>query len=1045
MIGKLKPICSNYAIRACFSLVWLIALCLVFFTGCPRRVQLSPKPTGAGVHGSVFVRFSVTGSAKDLGPIYLPDFELFLENVATNEDSAPQTTDLYGRFMFPRQKPGSYQLRWKQQNGWAGGAFPETIVIANNTQYPGPVEIKPAEGSGVLVGTARFGDGSVPRFYDEFFGINTTVAIQASDASGNSVANPGRANAVGLFAIAGLPQTDLAVRASIGAASVQQAIAVSALSFGAASPLNIVFKNRPPQIRGVFAMSGQRAVRVAAPGETLKIAVDANDPDGQPLTFEWKAQEGMGELTPSGEGASWKLPTYPGTYTAFVAASDQNGGFATNRINIRVGATDEVFSGKLVDESGAPIPGAVININGATVASDEGGAFLLKVPIRDRFIMNARKTPEFAPLSRVFRAGSVGQVWKLIRTQVTSVDPTKPIDIVDLRPTLEKKRMKGARIRVPADSLVDAAGNKPSGPISASIATLDIADSEAPGDWRALDGEKEVGLISYGVAFVEFTDAAGTKYNLAQGKRAQVDLAAPQTLLRGARQSAPLWSYDETDGYWKQTGTARLNPVTGIYTGEINLFSTINVDIESNTPACLKVVLDPTIPLGLKLRISNSTGVFAQTFEFVMNDTDNAVYLLPPNAPIKLELLDTSNAVISNLVVEEVIGVPLANNTVDSGPPTPSGNPFPPFPYNDCKAVTLRIDIPAAAGFLIFKGVGSASDAGAYYAAIDPSGLRTTLGDWWTVNGFDLNGDAVGEVRTSYLNDNDLGSGRDMHFLLHADGTVSAYVTNYGAFDQNPGNADLAAGRINPGATVCMEFSPVAQGDTDPTHRIVKFFVYAGNGNGANALRQAGADLDGNGVKFVPNLCTNCHGGTYNPVNPATPTASEINLESSFREFDLATFKYPGFRDAPDAAEETAFKKQNVIVRDNTAPRAAINDLINGWYVGGGTSQDISWNPVNWAGTPEHDLYHDVVEKSCRTCHVAFVSDDLSFGLNWNSFDQFKNRHFSIESYVCGPNRYMPHAKITYNNFWLSTSPSRPAKLRDFSAPGWAPIGTCPQ
>jgi hypothetical protein len=68
-----------------------------------------------------------------------------------------------------------------------------------------------------------------------------------------------------------------------------------------------------------------------------------------------------------------------------------------------------------------------------------------------------------------------------------------------------------------------------------------------------------------------------------------------------------------------------------------------------------------------------------------------------------------------------------------------------------------------------------------------------------------------------------------MHVLQHADGTVSAYVTNYDNFDQNPGNADLALSRTSPGATVCMEYSAVER----QTTRIVKFFVFAGNGNGA--------------------------------------------------------------------------------------------------------------------------------------------------------------------------------------------------------------------
>lgn len=400
------------------------------------------------------------------------------------------------------------------------------------------------------------------------------------------------------------------------------------------------------------------------------------------------------------------------------------------------------------------------------------------------------------------------------------------------------------------------------------------------------------------------------------------------------------------------------------------------------------------------------------------------------------------------MLLEEVPGVPLPGNTVNTGPALPSGeSSFPPEPYEPCKLVILReANEPTANSFLVYKGKGSQAQADGYYAAVDPNNERTTLGAWWSKNGFtfDANGNPTNGVRTSYLNFNDLGSGRDMHFLQRADGTVAAYVTNYGLFNQDHGNADLAATRTNPTATVCMEYGPVeGQGAT----RIVKFFVFNGGDFSFNAPRVGAADLDGFEPKFVPNLCLNCHGGNYFPANAASPSFAEINMGASFRELDYATYKFPGGRTVPDSTEKAAFKAQNLIVKGlnsgDTIAIQPIKDVIAGWYAGGSTDQNNSFTPPGWTGSPKQGLYHDFVKSSCRTCHVALDANTSSNGIGWISYDQLQQRRDFLDSFILCESREMPHAVITYRNFWLSANPHRPAILRDFQTGDWSKIGPC--
>ncbi|HEX7227374.1 MAG TPA: hypothetical protein VF353_06340, partial [Candidatus Binatia bacterium] len=641
-----------------------------------------------------------------------------------------------------------------------------------------------------------------------------------------------------------------------------------------------------------------------------------------------------------------------------------------------------------------------------------------------------------------------GQTWSLVKTQSEPVNPRNPIDLVDKRPDLDRKKLRGTRIHVPANSLVSPTGAAPAGMLTAHIATLDIRDGEAPGDWGAMVGSAETNLISFGATFVEFRDAAGVKYNLAPGTNANVEMFAPSNMLAGAPANAKLWSYDEADGFWKQSGSSNFVAASGSFQGTVTHFSTINTDVEKDDDSCLKILIYPPIPTGKKLRVTSTA--FAQAYEGVLDAGINSVTRLPSNTDVNLTLLNADNTPYGGAVLlEEVPGVPLPDNKVNTGPPLPPGqDSFPPEPYEPCKLVILReANEPTANAFLIFKGAGSQALADGYYSAVDPNNERTTLGAWWTKNGFTFGPDGIptNAVRTSYLNNNDLGSGRDMYFLQRADGTVAAYVTNYGLFNQDHNNADLAADRDTPGATVCMEYGPVeGQGAT----RIVKFFVFAGADFGANAPRVGAADLDGFGAKFVPNLCLNCHGGNYSPATAASPTFAEINMGAAFRELDIETYKFPDGRVVANNAEKTAFKAQNLIVKGaapgDTITIQPIKDLIAGWYPGASIEQDNSFTPSGWAGAPQQGLYHDVVKTSCRTCHVGLDADASNNGIGWTSYGQLQLRQGFLDNFVLCEGRFMPHAVITYRNFWLSASPHRPAVLRTFSnGGGWPQIGAC--
>jgi hypothetical protein len=341
---------------------------------------------------------------------------------------------------------------------------------------------------------------------------------------------------------------------------------------------------------------------------------------------------------------------------------------------------------------------------------------------------------------------------------------------------------------------------------------------------------------------------------------------------------------------------------------------------------------------------------------------------------------------------------------------------------------------PPSAGFLKRKENDDVA-ASRYYQISDPLGKRDTLGKWWQVNGFGADGS--GGIRSAYLNDNDLGTGRDMHCLVSQNADAACYVTNYGDFLQNPASADLAWGadKNTAIATVAMEYSSIE--GISANRKVVKFFVFGGGLPESKRIK-AVALIPSSGPQAVPGLCLNCHGGSYQPsVTGGPATLEEVDLGSSFREFDLATFVFP--RNTPRSSQEDTFRQLNqMVLKTNPAP--AISELISGWYSGSAT-QNNGFIPPGWIGN--EPLYRDVVVRSCRTCHVALDSSSSNSVVSWTSYDQFRGERSAIKSLVCGSLKNMPHAKVTYENFWLRENGGGPRALAQFAGAGWRPIGTC--
>ncbi len=194
-------------------------------------------------------------------------------------------------------------------------------------------------------------------------------------------------------------------------------------------------------------------------------------------------------------------------------------------------------------------------------------------------------------------------------------------------------------------------------------------NSIMPGDLRGLNTDGELKLLTtYGMAAVELTGASGELLQIATGKKATITMPIPTTLSGTAPATIPLWYFNETNGLWKQEGSAAKTGNT--YIGEVNHFSFWNCDVPNNYVQFNCTVVNTTgQPLQnafVKLSLVSNPLVAAY------GHTDSSGYVsgaVPNNAQLKLEVFANSNcgsAAFSQIFTTTNINVAYGNVAISN-------------------------------------------------------------------------------------------------------------------------------------------------------------------------------------------------------------------------------------------------------------------------------------------------------------------------------------------------------------------------------------------
>lgn len=529
--------------------------------------------------------------------------------------------------------------------------------------------------------------------------------------------------------------------------------------------------NLPPSIDPLFVQVDDQRVRWVEPGTIVTVRAVASDPNRDRLHYRWTTDRDSGSVVVNGlPEARWDVGDSAAIKTLQLMVMDGHGGVAKASVEVSTGP-GLVHSGIIYGPDGRPVPGAEVDIDGHVTRTDENGSYSIELTGADanssRYVMNVRNIG-YANFSKVLDDGVTDGSWMLAQATTESVNPASPITVTDTNAStncwlpysaridwdaLTDLRVPrnvsatgqlinasvsgqlaaaidyilaggqcnpGATVSIPANSLVNAAGNPPPGNIIVSLATVNLTSPDSmPGDWQ-VRGPEEVGFMeSFGAADINVA-ADGQQYQLKAGEKATVTIPVAggnrnpigretkNWKPSGIPAEVPLLLFDESSATWERHGVARLNVAGTAYVAEVDHFSAYNVDVIKTDPACLRIdsqaisgaySLDLIIPSSSgpptyrNLSINNGSG-----------DQEHAVLNLPPNEQIGLiPMRVTPNATCPSQPDVAPIGifVGTSGNAITGG--RLLAGDFSP-PYSLCGTGTTLTDITSP-GQIVVNGL----------------------------------------------------------------------------------------------------------------------------------------------------------------------------------------------------------------------------------------------------------------------------------------------------------------------------------------------------
>ncbi len=236
------------------------------------------------------------------------------------------------------------------------------------------------------------------------------------------------------------------------------------------------------------------------------------------------------------------------------------------------------FSGIVVDEDQNPIEGVEISYSRQTYTTDQNGYFIVidaKAPAEGGFL--SLKKEGFFNNYKFFypENGSFAfQRVMMIESQESGKFDANAGGAIELE--------GGAKITFPTEAIVNQNDLPYAGEVTVRAHWYNPTDTDItqsmPGDLRgnSLDG-KIVQLATFGMMAVELYGSSGEELNLNDETMATLDFPIPERLSNTAPAEIPVWSLDESTGYWIEETSASLTEE--FYRVQVSHFSFWNCDV----------------------------------------------------------------------------------------------------------------------------------------------------------------------------------------------------------------------------------------------------------------------------------------------------------------------------------------------------------------------------------------------------------------------------------------------------------------------------------
>jgi Carboxypeptidase regulatory-like domain/Bacterial Ig domain len=935
-----------------------------------------------GVPGRVLGKVSARhGDAT----VFLPGMKVFLVKRAGRRVQHPTAkTDATGSFSIAGRRTGEFDV-CASGNGFRRICAPEPIRFGADEPAAVDKQVVVTVGEGAVHGKVLLADGSRCSHPASF--LDPGVAATVARDGGRPASVP--ANAFGEYLLPGLGGPgSYTVAATCGSMTTTRSIAVGADELAGSRALDLTIPNSSPIITLVAAWQDGHGVRTAAPGSSVDVVAEVEDPDGDPLHFAWA--DDAGSITSvDAPRVRWTLKATPAENVVNVVVSDGKGGYAEKQVVVRAGVPFTRFTGTVKDPAGTPIADAKVTVGDQVVQTDAEGFFRVKAANAARYVLTV-KAAGHALWSRAFDADAVGLDVVLKPAKRFTADPTADIEV--------QEGADGATIRVPAGSLVDADGNPPAGPVDVLVSTYDPDQEGFPGDGLGEIGGEIQGMQLQTCLWMTVTDATGRRFNLAPGARAELAFKVPRTIGDEPPATLSLVRFDEASGRWVEDGVAALQdgryvaPVKSLTSSGISLF---------RGGACLRIEADDnSLENPFYLKIIDSNDGYNVTVFITQHITP--IYGLPPNTFHFLQARPKSNP-------SRIIATAVPKTGANLSPPTP------PFPYAGCTRVQLKAQLPTNHWLYEFS-FGDEISAQGYYQKIGAIPAKDTFQKWLTTNGFE-SGFRSNDV--VFFNGNEIGLGRRVNCRKHMEGfqtIVGCYNTKFGEVG---GNVDQmleeTADFVSPGDTVAMEFSPGGYSAGSNA----KFYIYGPDGK---LKTKTAFDTEGY-VKYVPYVCLHCHSG---PLG-----SSHALSEGKFVTLDPHEYTYMKSGPYTLDNQQERFRQLNEMISyavQHTGPPWKLMQAIYpstsitpGVHIPG-TKAIRQPVPDAWRTAPE--IWTEIVKPSCRTCHMNFDHPNLT----WETMNGF----FDIGGNLMCSNGEMPNAMAPQLRLFRSTNPFLPDVFNTF-------------